>query len=331
MHNRPVLATPVGGLCEMVRPGRSGWLTRDRSPEAIRLAIAELAAQPAQVRRLIESGAPRAVFEELTDETALVKGYLALARPPRRATRLRGGPPLVSIVIPYFRLDRYVRETLEAAAAQTHPATEIVLVNDGSLRTEDRILYELAKEFGARVITQVNSGLGAARNLGIAQSRGRYVLPLDADDLIRPEFVARCIRALEGDERLGYVTSWVEYMDPQGRPVPGDDAGYFPFGNWSRLIERNNVGGTCAAVIRRSLFERGFGYSNDLTSYEDWLLYLELARAGHHGAVIPERLIRYRVRDESMMRTVGAPRLARLMDELRAHRREHEISWTAAT
>ncbi|HMJ95548.1 MAG TPA: hypothetical protein VK486_06830, partial [Thermoleophilaceae bacterium] len=85
----------------------------------------------------------------------------------------------------------------------------------------------------------------------------------------------------------------------------------------------------CVALIRRSLFERGYAYSTDLTSYEDWLLYLELHHAGHHGGVIPERLIRYRVREESMMRTVGAPRLARLYEELSAHRRELQISWTA--
>ena len=212
---------------------------------------------------------------------------------------------------------------------QTHPDTEIVIVNDGSLRAEDELVYALAEEFGARVVTQVNSGLGAARNFGIAQSRGRYVVPLDADDVIAPEFVARCVRALEGNESLAYVTSWVEYMDPSGRPASDESGGYYPFGNWSDLIERNNVGGTCVALIRRSLFERGFAYSTDLTSYEDWLLYLELHHAGHHGGVIPERLIRYRVRDESMMRTVGAPRLARLYEELSAHRRELQISWTA--
>jgi glycosyltransferase involved in cell wall biosynthesis len=329
MNNRPVLATPVGGLCEMVQPGRSGWLTRDRSPEALRAAIAELAARPSEVRELIESGRPRTVFDELTDEAALVKGYRALARSPERRPHARREPPLVSIVIPYFKLDLHIRETLESAAAQTHRATEIVIVNDGSLRTEDAIVYDLAEEFGARVITQVNSGLGAARNMGVTQSRGRYVLPLDADDTIAPEFVARCVRALEENESLAYVTSWVEYMHPDGTTGSDDDGGYVPMGNWSELIERNNVGGTCVALIRRSLFDAGFAYSTDLTSYEDWLLYLELHQAGHHGGVIPERLIRYRVRDESMMRTVGAPRLARLFEELRAHRRELQISWTA--
>jgi glycogen synthase len=327
--NRPVIATPVGGLCEMVKPGRSGWLTRDRSPEAIRGAIAEVAARSMEVRELIESGSPRAVFEELSDPAKLVERYqeLAARRPARPAPRR--DIPLVSIVIPYHRLERYVRETVASAAAQTHPATEIVIVNDGSLRAEDHVVYDVAEEFGARVITQVNSGLGAARNMGISQSRGRYVVPLDADDAIAPEFVARCVEPLERDRSLAYVTSWVEYMDPDGRTVSDDDGGYVPFGNWSGLIQRNNVGGTCTAVIRRSLFEQGFAYSNDLTSYEDWLLYMELHRAGHHGAVIPERMIRYRVRDTSMMRTVGAPRLARLYDELRAHQRELEISWTA--
>jgi glycogen synthase len=329
MHNRPVLATPVGGLYEIVKPGRSGWLTRDRSPEAIRDAVAELAAHPAEVQGLIQSGSPRGVFDELADPAALVEGYRHLAaEAPARPAR-PGRASLASIVIPYFRLERHVRETVASAAAQTYPEIEIVIVNDGSLRAEDCGLYELADEFGARVVTQANSGLGAARNMGISQSRGRYVVPLDADDTIAPDFVARCIETLDRDPELAYATTWVEYMDPDGRTASDADGGYVPLGNWSELIERNNVGGTCTAVIRRRLFEEGYTYSTDLTSYEDWLLYLELHRAGHFGAVIPERLIRYRVRDKSMMRTVGAPRLARLYDELRAHQREREIAWTA--
>jgi hypothetical protein len=101
-----------------------------------------------------------------------------------------------------------------------------------------------------------------------------------------------------------------------------------PFGNWSTLIRANNVGGTCVALMRRSLFEHELGYSTDLTSYEDWLLYLRLHELGRFGAVIPERLIRYRIRDESMMRTVGRPKLDRLSKEIAAHAREREIVWS---
>jgi glycogen(starch) synthase len=328
MRNRPLLATPVGGLLAMVQPGHSGWLTRDRSESALREAVGELAAQPALVAELIESGGPLTVFKKLADPDALVERYRRLLkqRPARRSMAAR--PPLVSIVIPYFKLEHHVEETLASARAQTHPAVEVVVVNDGSLREEDGECYELAERYGASVVTQTNSGLGAARNIGVAVSRGRYVLPLDADDTIAPEFVERCVRALECDPELAYVTSWVRYVDPDGRPVSDDDGGYTPFGNWSTLIRTNNVGGTCTAVIRRSLFERGFGYSTDLTSYEDWLLYLELHEAGHHGTVIPERLIDYRVREESMTRTVGAPRLRRIYEELRAHQLELQTLWS---
>ena len=100
MHNRPVLATPVGGLCEMVEPGRSGWLTRDRSAQAIGAAIAELAAQPGEIRRMIESATPREVFEKLTDPVRPGRGLPRAGATPaekrasggRRAARLDRDP-----------------------------------------------------------------------------------------------------------------------------------------------------------------------------------------------------------------------------------------------
>ena len=64
-------------------------------------------------------------------------------------------------------------------------------------------------------------------------------------------------------------------------------------------------------------------------SFEDWFLYRRLAAAGHYGHAIPERLLRYRVRRESMLREVGMPRLARLEGEMLAHEREQEVAWTS--
>jgi hypothetical protein len=332
LHNRPVLATPVGGLTELVQPGRSGWLARDASPEGIQDAIERLAAEPEQVAELIREGRPRELFDELTDPEELRGGYAQLAsaaaaraRPAQPAARL----PLVSIVVPYFRLEELVEETLASALAQTYPEIEVILVNDGSLREVDAHVYELAERLDVHVVTQPNGGLGPARNFGVAASRGRYVLPLDADDLLAPDFVARCVEALERDPELAYVTTYVQYVEPDGTPLGDERGGYMPYGNWTRLMERNNAGGTCAAVFRRRLFELGFRYSLDLTSYEDWFLYRELAAGGHHGAVIPERLFHYRVRPQSMMREIGKPLLERLVAELRAHAREAEVRWTA--
>jgi glycogen synthase len=330
MCNRPVLGTPVGGLCEMVQDGRSGWLACGTSAAALADAVEWRLNDPEGITDLIASGTPRAVFEELCDPARLREQYKELLAMPRpRAKRLPRREPLVSIVVPYYQLERYVQETLDAVAAQTYPQIETLVVNDGSLREEDRVLEDVAAREGVTVLTQPNRGLGAARNFGISQARGAYVLPLDADDVIEPEFVTRCVEVMERDDELAYVTTWVQYMEEDGRRVVDERGGYMPYGNWSALVRRNNVAGTCTALLRRHLFDLGFRYSHDLTSYEDWWLYWELHEAGHFGAVIPERLFRYRVRARSMMREIGSPQLAQLHEEMQAHIREHELRWTA--
>ena len=331
MHNRPVLATPVGGLVGMVQHERTGWLTRDTSPEAIAEAIQSLVADPDEVAEVMRSRAPRERWRELTDPDNLIRRYeqLVAARPQQPARRLRRRPPLVSVVVPYFKLENYVEQTVRSALAQTHPSIEVLVVNDGSLRPEDEVLFNLVDlDPRVRLVTQPNSGLGPARNFGVHCSAGEYVLPLDADDTIEPEFIERCLEALERDPDLAYVTTWARYHDEDMQRF-ADGGGYQPYGNWSKLIERNNVGGTCTAVIRRSVFDQGFIYSRDLTSYEDWFLYREMHHAGLDGAVVPERLFNYRVRAKSMLREIGQPLLDRLYDEMRAHVRERDVQWIA--
>lgn len=334
-RNRPLLATPVGGLRAMARPGVSGWLARGTDRRDLAEALRPLAEDPGQAATLAAAGGPRRVFDELCDPAALTAGYERLVAEHRPATHRRARPAggrreRVSIVVPYFKLERHVEETVASALAQTHRDVEVIVVNDGSLREQDRPLYSL-DDPRVRVVTQPNAGLGAARNLGISQACGHYVLPLDADDVIEPTFVERCLTALRADAALAYVTTWVAYMAPDGTPLTGWGAGYMPIGNWSTLIHRNNVGGTCTAVFRRRVFDRGFRYSHDMTSYEDWLLYLELAEAGLFGGVIPERLFRYRVRDDSMMRATGRPNTALLVRELRAHLKERSMAWVPQT
>lgn len=329
--NRPVLATPVGGMVEMV--GDGGWLTSGTGPRALAQAIERLAADPEQARRMVAEGRPRRRFEELVDPSPVLAGYRELGAPQARRPRTsiaRRRPPLVTVIVPYFQLDQTLEATLASLAAQEHPAIEVVIANDGSLRTQDTALWDLADRYGARVVTQPNAGLSAARNLAISQARGEYVLPLDADDELDPSFVSRCLAALETDRDLAYVTTWVTYVDDDGEPRGDEYTGYFPFGNWSSLLSELNVAGTCSAVIRRSVFrDHGLRYSPELASYEDWALYRRMARAGLYGAVVPEPLFRYRVREESMTRQDAQPHVARLLSELRAHEINATTQWEA--
>lgn len=332
-QNRPVLATPVGGHLAMVEPDSTGWLATDTGADALLDRMEQIIAAPDEPAAIAASQAPRQSFARLTDPEPVREAYLELcreARARRPAARPRATAPLVSVVVPYYRMDRFVEETIASIAEQTHSPIETIVVDDGSLRDEDdRVLAGLAQRYPLSVVTQMNSGLGQARNLGIDLSRGRYVLPLDPDDLILPSFVERCVEVLEQRPEVAYVTAWSEYMDERGRPLGA--GGYRPLGNRVAWLERENVAGSAMALFRRRLFERGLRYSPDLTSYEDWLMYRQLHAAGQHGHVIPETLLRYRVRPGSMLRAVARPGYKRLIGELRAHAREAEVSWTPSS
>jgi hypothetical protein len=93
-------------------------------------------------------------------------------------------------------------------------------------------------------------------------------------------------------------------------------------------VDRHNVAGDATAIFRREIFDT-HAYSHDVAGFEDWALYRELRRAGHIGHVIPESLIRYRVRADSMMRTLSAPREEWIEQAIDAHLREREVEWTA--
>ena len=324
---RPVIGSRTGGLVEMLADPDAGWLAPSRDPNGLREVIAARLDERERVEELIASGGPRRVFEKLADQDALRRGYLELAEtePEKRVPPKRKATPLVSVIVPYFRLHEFVEETLESVFAQDYPRLEVILVNDGSLWPEDRLLGDLATRYPIRVLTKANTGLGGARNAGIKQSRGRYVFPLDADNMVRPEFVSRCVDILESEPDVPYVASWSLYIDENGDHFDWD--GYRPIGNSASVVMKENVAGDAAAVIRRRVFELGYWYSTDLTSYEDWQLYRELHAAGMYGRVIPEALLLYRVRRDSMLREVGVPRRDWLLGEMNAHLIERQVEW----
>jgi len=333
--NRPLLASPVGGLVELVVPGASGWLSDGTDAIALEAALETLLGRAEELQEAVRRRAPMGRARALSDDREILDAYQILASSkPRRLERglnASARPPLVSAIVPYYRAAQYVRETIDSLIAQTYPRIEIVLVNDGSFEDQDWIVAEIAGRLPVSVVTQMNQGLGAARNFGVLESQGRYFFPLDADNVAEPEFVARGVEILERRPEVAYVTSWSRYIAPDGTPRTEGDVGYEPLGNHAALNAEQNVAGDAAAILRRRIFDAGFRYSEELTSFEDWHLYRELQRAGHFGVVIPERMLRYRVREDSLQAQFAQPKRARLLGEIEARMRENEVRWTSSS
>jgi len=217
-----------------------------------------------------------------------------------RSTTAPSSSPLVSVVVPFFNLHSLLPETLASIAAQTFRDHEVLIIDDGSTEPQSLQLLEELEAQGHRVIHKPNGGLSSARNAGLEVARGRWILPLDADDLIAPTFLERTLEALEREPDLAYATSFVTaFTSSPQEPT----SVYLPWGLDRDALLLTNVASTCTALLSREALEAAGGYDEWLTSFEDWDLYCTLAEQGRRGAVVPEFLFHYRQREGSLVRT----------------------------
>ena len=112
--------------------------------------------------------------------------------------------PLVSICLPCFNAERYIGAAIESVLAQTYAPIEVIVVDDGSSDGSADVVGSYQAN-GVRLVSGYHMGAAAARNLAFAQSSGRFVLFLDADDLIGPDHVkSLAARLEETDRRLAF-------------------------------------------------------------------------------------------------------------------------------
>lgn len=201
-----------------------------------------------------------------------------------------------SILIPIFNQKEYFVEAVESALAQTVPV-EIIVVNDGSTDGSNFLVEEYADR--VKVIHQVNKGLPSARNTGIMNAKGEYILPLDADDKLLSTAVERMEKVFE-DTDAGIVSPSFTTFGLDSRDVILDmrpDLESFKGGN--RI-------GYCSMFRRSDLLEMG-GYSPRMTfGYEDLHMTIGLLKRGKKIYTIPEPLWMYRTKANSMITTAQA-------------------------
>ena len=200
---------------------------------------------------------------------------------------------LVSIIIPGYNPGAWLLDAVASACAQTHGLIETILVNDGTDDAESLRHMEAAARQVDVYLEQPNRGLPAARNAGFSAARGHYVVPLDADDLLEPEYVAECLAALQAAPQAAFAYTSCRVFGKHGYIEPLGDY------NLYQLLDRNNL--TYAAMIRRQDWVELGGYDESMRSgYEDWEFWLRAGSRNRLGIHVPRVLFRYRKHGPSL-------------------------------
>jgi GT2 family glycosyltransferase len=209
--------------------------------------------------------------------------------------RLNARSPTVSVVVPCYNQAHFLPEAVQSVVEQTFTDWEVIVVNDGSPDATSAVCRDLAARWPERQIRcleKPNGGLSNARNAGIGIARGRYVLPLDADDKLHPAMLAKTVALLEACPELAIAyTDTIHFGAVNARVI----AGRFSLAN---LCQHNLL--SYCALYRREVWQAVGGYNPNMTwSYEDWDFWVGCAEHGFQARRIPEYLLYYRVKSQS--------------------------------
>lgn len=206
----------------------------------------------------------------------------------------------MSVIITCFNHGEFLGQAVESVRSCNREDIELIVVDDGSTDERTRKEMDSLCTQGIHVMRQENRGLAAARNAGIAASKGEYIFPLDADNRLRSAWIPRGIAILESDPQIGVVYGDAQYF---GTCAERWCVGSF---NRDRLLHWNFI--DASALYRRAVWEQNGGYDGTMPvqGLEDWDFWLGALEHGWRFAYLPEVCFEYRRAEQSMItRTVG--------------------------
>jgi glycosyltransferase involved in cell wall biosynthesis len=186
--------------------------------------------------------------------------------------------PRVTVIMPAYNRERFIREAIESILAQTFTDLELLVVDDGSTDGTGAIVGAIADP-RVRQIHQPHRGISAAMNRGLAEARGEYVARLDSDDVWLPDMLATQVAVLDERPEVGVVYARAQGMEEDGRITQHvwGIAPRFPDDSLRSLVQ-GDCTSNITAVARRACVARAGGFDETLPTNEDWDLWLRVAR-----------------------------------------------------
>lgn len=286
----PVLGWATGGQLDIIQHKRTGYL-------------AELGNYPDLLEGLqycldnrdwLSKNARQDMAERFTWPAAVAK----YAEVMKRAASPHAGPK-VSVIVTCYNLVQYLTECVDSIKAQSTKDWEIVLVDDCSPDETPQIAKALAVE-DERIRyhrNEKNVYLAEARNVGIGLAKGKYIIPLDADDMLHPRALETLSGVLDKERGLSIAYGAFELIEPDGRHWVSEWPQQF---NYHALMARKNQNPYCS-MFRREVWERTGGYRRRNKTAEDADFWVRAASYGFRSAKVTDAVtLIYRNRADSM-------------------------------
>jgi glycosyltransferase involved in cell wall biosynthesis len=199
----------------------------------------------------------------------------------------------VSVIIPTYNHAEFISETLNSVLQQTYCNWECVIIDDGSTDETHSICQDFINlDDRFKYFLKTNTGVSDTRNFGIQKAEGIYILPLDSDDLIHPNYLEQCVAVFCKHPNLRLVYSNAQLIGESKKKWKLEDY------NYRDLLAKNMIFN--AAMFKKTDFLETVGYSCKFKDgYEDWDFWIRFLNVHSEVYRIPKILFSYRIKKES--------------------------------
>lgn len=207
--------------------------------------------------------------------------------------------PLVSIIVPCYSQAHFLSEALQSVMEQSYSNWECIVVNDGSPDDTERVAKQwLEKDSRFQYLYKENGGLSSARNAGIKKSKGAFIVVLDADDILHPDYLIKLVPVLEEDDTKGIVSCYSKFFFKNQKNIINE---LKPSGtHYQDLMFENKLIAT--SLFRKKCWEEVGGYDESMKKgFEDWEFWLNITKRDWEFQFVEEFLFYYRKAKKSML------------------------------
>lgn len=223
--------------------------------------------------------------------------------------------PKISIIVPVYNVERYLRRCLDSIAAQTFADWECICVDDGSPDGSGKILDEYAaNDSRFRAIHKENGGVSSARNAGLDAAKGEWIAFVDADDWVERDYLKSWYPAVEKNDYDIAFANIIDEFENHSVNIT-EEIDEIPHKNIPRFLSQEYLGGLWVTFIKRQLlFRNNVSFDNGIFFWEDFLLKIQILSVAKKALYVNKYVYHYnRMNEESACQKISRKKCESMM------------------